>query len=30
MTQEEISEKIGKSRSAIANTLRLLNLAGRN
>jgi ParB family transcriptional regulator, chromosome partitioning protein len=26
MTQEEISEKIGKSRSAIANTLRLLNL----
>lgn len=28
MTQEEISEKIGKSRSAIANTLRLLNLPG--
>ncbi|MDF2890253.1 MAG: parB-like partition protein [Clostridia bacterium] len=26
MTQERISEKIGKSRSAIANTLRLLNL----
>jgi ParB family transcriptional regulator, chromosome partitioning protein len=26
MTQEEISGKIGKSRSAIANTLRLLNL----
>ncbi|OGO76800.1 MAG: chromosome partitioning protein ParB [Clostridiales bacterium GWB2_37_7] len=26
MTQENISEKIGKSRSAIANTLRLLNL----
>lgn len=26
MTQEEIAEKIGKSRSAIANTLRLLNL----
>lgn len=26
MTQEDISEKIGKSRSAIANTLRLLNL----
>lgn len=26
LTQEEISEKIGKSRSAIANTLRLLNL----
>lgn len=28
MTQEEISEKIGRSRSAIANTLRLLNLPG--
>lgn len=28
MTQEEISEKIGKSRPAIANTLRLLNLPG--
>jgi ParB family chromosome partitioning protein len=26
LTQEEISEKIGRSRSAIANTLRLLNL----
>jgi ParB family transcriptional regulator, chromosome partitioning protein len=26
MTQENISDKIGKSRSAIANTLRLLNL----
>jgi ParB family chromosome partitioning protein len=26
MTQEDISSKIGKSRSAIANTLRLLNL----
>lgn len=26
MTQEEISEKIGRSRPAIANTLRLLNL----
>jgi len=26
MTQEDISEKIGRSRSAIANTLRLLNL----
>ena len=26
MTQEELSEKIGKSRSAIANTLRLLDL----
>lgn len=26
MTQEQISEKIGRSRSAIANTLRLLNL----
>lgn len=26
MTQEQISERIGKSRSAIANTLRLLNL----
>ena len=26
MTQEEISQKIGKSRSAIANTLRLLDL----
>jgi ParB family chromosome partitioning protein len=27
MTQEDISGKIGKSRSAIANTLRLLNLS---
>jgi len=27
LTQEEISEKIGKSRSAIANTLRLLSLS---
>jgi ParB family chromosome partitioning protein len=27
MTQEDISSKIGKSRSAIANTLRLLNLS---
>lgn len=26
MTQEEISEKVGKSRSAIANTMRLLDL----
>ena len=26
LTQEEVSKKIGKSRSAIANTLRLLNL----
>ena len=26
MTQEELSEKIGKSRSAIANTMRLLDL----
>ena len=26
MTQEELSEKIGKSRSAIANTIRLLDL----
>ena len=26
LTQEEISEKIGKSRSAIANSLRLINL----
>ncbi len=26
MTQEEISQKIGKSRSAVANTLRLLDL----
>ena len=26
MTQEELSEQIGKSRSAIANTLRLLDL----
>ncbi len=26
MTQEQISERIGKSRSAIANTMRLLNL----
>lgn len=26
MTQEELSEKVGKSRSAIANTLRLLDL----
>lgn len=29
MTQEQISEKIGKSRSAIANILRLLNLDER-
>lgn len=27
LTQEEVSEKIGKSRSAIANTLRLLSLS---
>lgn len=27
LTQEEISEKIGKSRSAIANAMRLLNLS---
>ena len=27
MTQEDLAERIGKSRSAIANTLRLLNLA---
>ena len=27
MTQEKISEKIGKSRSAVANTLRLLTLS---
>ena len=27
LTQEQISEKIGKSRSAVANTLRLLALA---
>lgn len=27
LTQEQISEKIGKSRSAVANTLRLLTLA---
>jgi len=27
MTQEELAEKLGKSRSAIANTMRLLNLA---
>ena len=27
LTQEEISEKVGKSRSAIANSLRLLNLS---
>lgn len=27
LTQEEISERVGKSRSAIANSLRLLNLA---
>lgn len=27
LTQEEVSEKIGKSRSAIANTLRLLTLS---
>ncbi|MDP4118827.1 MAG: ParB/RepB/Spo0J family partition protein [Bacillota bacterium] len=27
LTQEEISEKVGKSRSAIANALRLLNLS---
>jgi ParB family transcriptional regulator, chromosome partitioning protein len=26
LTQEEISEKVGKSRAAVANTLRLLNL----
>ena len=29
MTQEELSERIGKSRSAIANTLRLLELPVR-
>lgn len=29
MTQEEISEKIGKSRSAVANILRLINLDER-
>ena len=28
LTQEELSERIGKSRSAIANTLRLLSLGG--
>lgn len=28
LTQEELSERIGKSRSAIANTLRLLSLDG--
>ena len=28
LTQEELSERIGKSRSAIANTLRLLSLEG--
>jgi ParB family chromosome partitioning protein len=27
MTQEDLADRIGKSRSAIANTLRLLNLA---
>ena len=27
LTQEELSERLGKSRSAVANTLRLLNLA---
>lgn len=29
MTQEDVSEKIGKSRSAIANSIRLLNLDHR-
>ncbi|MDO6354281.1 ParB/RepB/Spo0J family partition protein [Caloramator sp. CAR-1] len=29
LTQEEIAERVGKSRSAIANTLRLLNLDDR-
>ncbi|MBQ3234950.1 MAG: ParB/RepB/Spo0J family partition protein [Clostridia bacterium] len=29
LTQEELSERIGKSRSAIANTLRLLSLDGQ-
>ncbi|MCX7903627.1 MAG: ParB/RepB/Spo0J family partition protein [Caloramator sp.] len=29
LTQEEISERVGKSRSAIANSLRLLNLDDR-
>ncbi len=28
LTQEELSERIGKSRSAVANTLRLLSLEG--
>lgn len=28
LTQEELSDRIGKSRSAIANTLRLLSLDG--
>lgn len=29
LTQEEVSQKIGKSRSAVANTLRILNLDER-
>lgn len=29
MTQEEVSKKLGKSRSAIANTVRILNLEPR-
>jgi ParB family chromosome partitioning protein len=29
LTQEEISKRVGKSRSAVANILRLLNLDGR-
>lgn len=29
MSQEEVAEKVGKSRSAVANSLRLLNLDDR-
>ena len=27
LTQEEVSKRIGKSRSAVSNTVRILNLA---
>ena len=30
LTQEELSDKVGKDRATIANYLRLLKLAGRN
>ena len=29
LTQEEVSKKLGKSRSAVANTVRILNLEPR-